>query len=89
MSQPRKNRFDEGFTAGAEFERKRIQRVEEQALPGHEDLIATLKYDGHTTGEQAAVQVIAERKKLLATADQDEKKPTALFIAFRNTGRKA
>jgi hypothetical protein len=86
-------RFDEGFKAGAEAERKRIQSVEEMALPGHEDLIAKLKYDGHTTGAQAAMQVIAERKKRLAVktrrrVESPKKQP---FIVFRNTaaaGRK-
>jgi capsid assembly protease len=56
-----------GLTAGAEAERARIQAVEAQALPGHEQLIATLKFDGKTTGEQAAVQVLnAERGKTAA-----------------------
>lgn len=54
---------------GAAGERDRIAAVEAQALPGHEALIATLKADGHTTGEQAAVQVLAaERQKLSAIA---------------------
>jgi len=63
--------FDAGFKAGAEAERKRIQSVEEQALPGHEDLVAKLKYDGHTTGEQAAVQVLAAERERRATEQQD------------------
>lgn len=55
----------EGRTQGADAERARIKAVEAQALPGHGDLIATLKYDGKTTGDQAAAQVLAaERKKL-------------------------
>jgi capsid assembly protease len=55
----------EGFTAGADAERARIQAVEEQLMPGHEELVAKLKFDGKTTGEQAAVQILAaERKKL-------------------------
>jgi hypothetical protein len=57
--------FNEGFKAGAEGERKRIQAVEAQNLPGHEDLIATLKFDGKTTGEQAAMAVLAAEKKKL------------------------
>ena len=61
--------FDSGFTAGAECERARIQAVEEQSMPGHEDLVAKLKFDGKTTGEQAAVQILAaERKQLAAIA---------------------
>ena len=63
----RKQRFEEGYKAGAEDERKRIQAVEEQGsiLAGHDDLIAKLKYDGKTTGEQAAVQILAAEKKKL------------------------
>lgn len=60
---------DEGFAAGAAAERQRIQDVEAQAMPGHEKLIATLKFDGKTTGAEAAVQVLAaERVKLGAAA---------------------
>jgi ribosomal protein L16 Arg81 hydroxylase len=82
-----KRQFDEGFKAGAEAERKRIQSVEEQTLPGHEALIAKLKFDGHTTAQQAAVQVLAaERKKRLAMTDPDlTKVEQKLAIVFRNT----
>lgn len=64
----RRQWFDEGFRTGAECERTRILAVEEQGsmLPGHEELIARLKVDGKTTGEQAAVQIIAAEKKKLA-----------------------
>jgi hypothetical protein len=49
-------------TAAATEERERIKAVEAQGLPGHESLIATLKYDGKTTGAEAALQVLnAER----------------------------
>ncbi len=70
-----------GLTAGAEAERNRIMAVESQALPGHADLIARLKYDGNTTGPEAAVQVLnAERAKNSARADAisaDAPKPVA------------
>lgn len=47
---------------GANAERERIQSVEAQSISGHEALISTLKFDGETTGEQAAVKVLqAER----------------------------
>lgn len=53
-----------GFCSGAESERKRIEAVEAQSLVGHEALIAQLKADGKTTGDQAAVLVLgAEREK--------------------------
>jgi hypothetical protein len=64
----RRQWFNEGFQAGAECERSRILAIEEQgsALPGHEELIAKLKADGKTTGEQAAVQILAAEGKKLA-----------------------
>jgi len=49
---------------GAAAERARIQDVEAQALPGHEALIAALKFDGATTGAQAAVQVLAAERHI-------------------------
>lgn len=46
----------------ATAERARIQAVEAQALPGHQALINSLKFDGRTTGPEAAVAVLnAER----------------------------
>ncbi|WP_020675285.1 S49 family peptidase [Geopsychrobacter electrodiphilus] len=45
-------------TEGAENERQRIQSVEDQAIVGQEALIAELKYDGKTTGPEAAVKVL-------------------------------
>jgi hypothetical protein len=57
--------FDAGFSAGCEFERERIKSVQGQAMPGHESLLESIKFDGVTTGEQAAVIIVqAERKKL-------------------------
>lgn len=58
----------EGFTAGATAERERIQSVEAQALPGHDALIATLKFDGKTTGAEAAMAVNAAERTLRTTA---------------------
>lgn len=61
---------ESGMKAGADAERARIQAVEAQALPGHEALIASLKFDGKTTGPEAAVQVLnAERGKAAAKLD--------------------
>ncbi len=86
-------RFDEVFRAGAKAERERIQAVEAQFLPGHEDLIAKLAFDGKTTGEQAAVAVLAAEKKKRAQPDEVKvEAPAKPFIAFRNTaanGRKS
>jgi capsid assembly protease len=63
--------FAEGQKVGAEQERDRIQSVEAQCLPGHEGLIGRLKFDGKTTGPEAAVQVLAaESEKLAAMSKQ-------------------
>lgn len=50
---------------GAKAERERIQAIEAKAaaMPGHEKLIAAIKFDGETTGDQAASQIIAAEEK--------------------------
>lgn len=54
----------EGRTEGATAERERIQAVEAQALAGHGELVTRLKFDGITSGPEAAVQILAaERAK--------------------------
>lgn len=54
--------INEGKELGATAERDRIKSVEAQAMPGHEALIATLKFDGKTSGPEAAVQVLSAEK---------------------------
>lgn len=53
---------------GATQERARIQAVRAQSLPGHEALIEKLAFDGRTTGEQAAVAVLAAERGTVAAA---------------------
>ncbi|WP_265822530.1 S49 family peptidase [Geovibrio ferrireducens] len=48
---------------GREAETKRIQSVEAALVPGAEELIQKLKFDGKTTGEQASMQVLQQLKK--------------------------
>ena len=48
---------------GASAERARIQAIEAQAIPGHEALIATLKFDGKSTAGDAAMAVLAAEKQ--------------------------
>jgi len=62
---------DEGLKAGIEKERSRIQAVEGSLLPGHEALVESMKYDGVTTGEQAAVKILHAEKALRETKLQD------------------
>ena len=53
---------------GAAAERARIQGVEAQAIPGHEKLIATLKFDGVSSAGDAAMAMVAAEKSSRAAA---------------------
>ena len=48
---------------GASAERERIQGIEAQAIPGHDALIASLKFDGKSTAGDAAMAVLAAEKQ--------------------------
>lgn len=69
---------------GAKAERERIQSVETQLIPGHEALIQDMKFDGKTTGEQAAVKILAAektlRKGVLDKLDKDAPDPVATVL---------
>lgn len=56
-----------GKADGAEAERNRIKGVEDQLIPGHEVLIGELKYDGKTSGPEAAVLVLKKERELMKT----------------------
>ncbi len=76
--------LEEGKVSGAAAERQRIKDVEGQALPGHAPLIEQMKWDGTTTGAEAAVKIIqaenaargAHRDKL----SQDGLKPVTQSV---------
>jgi signal peptide peptidase SppA len=72
-----------GFEAGANAELNRIKSVEAQSMNGHEALITTLKFDGKTTGPEAAVQVLSAEKSLQnqAAAAVVSNAPAALTFA--------
>lgn len=54
---------------GANSERARIQGIEEScAIPGHEKLVASLKFDGKTTAAEAALQILGAENQLRAGA---------------------
>jgi len=77
-----KNEFTAiGAAAGAVAERERIQAVESATIPGHEALIATLKFDGKTTGGDAALAVNQAERKIRvaqgAAANTDAPNPVA------------
>lgn len=60
---------------GATAERDRIQAVKAQSMPGHDDLIEALMFDGKTTGPEAAIQVLqavrADGDKALTAVKND------------------
>jgi len=56
--------FDDAYAAGAKAERERIQSVEAALIPGHEKLIASLKFDGATSGGDAALKVNAAEREI-------------------------
>lgn len=56
---------------GAEQERARIQGCEDACLPGHEQLVAAMKFDGKSTGADVAMAIIQEEKKIRANHLQD------------------
>jgi len=58
----------EFMAAGASQERERIQAVRAASLPGHEQLIETLAFDGKTTGGDAALAIIAAERKTIDAA---------------------
>ena len=66
---------------GAKAERERIQGVEALAMPGHEALIDQFKYDGATTAEAAAVQILkaekTNRESALAQVREEAPAPLA------------
>lgn len=62
----------EGLKAeAAAAERDRIKSVEDQLMVGHEVLIEELKWDGKTTGEQAAIAVLRAEKELRVQISND------------------
>jgi len=67
----RKEGLKEGLTQGAEIERKRIQEVMAQDMPGHEGLIQKLAFDGKTTGPEAAVQILAAERQIRKVAQEN------------------
>ena len=75
---------DQAKADGAKAERERIQSVETQLIPGHEALIQDMKFDGKTTGEQAAVKILAAEKTLRETVltklDKDAPEPVATVL---------
>jgi len=58
-------------TEGATAESTRINDVRAQSIPGHEDLIETMAFDGKSTGADTALAIVASEKKKGAQAAAD------------------
>jgi capsid assembly protease len=73
---------------GAAAERQRIREIEAQCMPGHDALIAELKFDGKTSGPEAAQRVIAAEKAARdkRVADLRADAPTPLPFAPETAG---
>jgi ClpP class serine protease len=56
-----------GFKAGGDSERQRIQAIEALATLGHDDVVASFKFDGTTTAADAALQILAAEKETRKT----------------------
>lgn len=72
----------EGRVEGAIGERDRIAAVRAQSMPGHEALIEQLAADGHTTGPEAAVAVVAAENALRKTQAQVRQEEAIEPVAF-------
>lgn len=72
----------EGRVEGAMGERDRIAAVRAQSMPGHEALIETLAADGHTTGPEAAMAVVAAENALRKTQAQAREDEAPAPVAF-------
>jgi capsid assembly protease len=69
--------IERGKKEGATAETARMRSVKDQAVPGHEAMIEALMLDGVTTGEQAAVKILAAEKTLRDTKKDDLKEDAA------------
>lgn len=59
-----------GRVEGATQERERIQAVLAIGIRGHEALVQSLAFDGHTTAAEAAIKIIHAEQGTLATQRQ-------------------
>lgn len=54
--------LDSAKTEGATAERERIQSVLDQSMPGHEETVQAMAFDGKTSGPEAAVAILKAEK---------------------------
>lgn len=81
--------LEDGTKTGAEQERARIKAVASKAkgFPGHDALVETLMYDGQTTGDQAAAQILEAERKVKADRAKalDDDAPPVIPGTHNNT----
>lgn len=78
--------LNKGVELGANAERDRIKSVKEQSMPGFEDKIEQLMFDGKTTAEQAAVQLVqAIKEQGHSVAASIQQTQTAIADEFEDT----
>lgn len=68
LAQIRADAEKDGVKIGAAGELARINAVADLSMPGHEDLISTLMFDGKTSAPDAALALMAAEKKVRETA---------------------
>ena len=73
---------NEAMVEGAAQERARIQAIEDIAVVGHENLVNAAKFDGKTTAEALAVQILKADKA------QDAEMKAAIEAGARAFARK-
>jgi len=73
--------IEEGKALGAAAERQRIADVRAQLIPGHEALIDQLAADGKTTGQEAAMKMVAAEKTTRLAVHAALKEDGALGVA--------
>lgn len=77
--------FAVGVDSGKSAECERIKGVEAQLIPGHESIVSDMKFDGKSTGADAAMKILgAHRAQMTSSLDQiksDAPKPVATVDA--------
>lgn len=77
--------LNKGIELGAVAERERIEGVKAQSVPGFEDKIESMMFDGKTTAEQAAVALVKALKEQGATiAANIEKTQSPIIDEFED-----
>lgn len=77
---------NEAMVEGAAQERARIQAIEDIAVVGHENLVNAAKFDGKTTAEALAVQILKADKARGAQMLKDRKSDAKALEGIESEG---